>query len=58
MKRNEFDTPSSENSLTSENIAKGHLWKELEEEISEYYHALPKSSCVICVNSCRYQKAP
>ncbi|MGC6177016.1 PEP/pyruvate-binding domain-containing protein [Lacrimispora sp. 38-1] len=40
MKRNGFDTPSSKNNLTSENIAKGQLWKELEDEIAEYYHAL------------------
>ncbi|WP_277406990.1 MFS transporter [Lacrimispora xylanisolvens] len=40
MKRNGFNSASSGDTLTSEEVAKGQLWKELEDEIADYYHAL------------------
>lgn len=59
MKWNGFDTLSSENSsLTSDKIAKGHLWKELEEEIAEFYNALGPNSKVAVRSSATAEDLP
>ena len=58
MKRNGFDSPASGNSFTSEEIAKGQLWKELEDEIAEYYHALGPDSKVAVRSSATAEDLP
>lgn len=58
MKRNGFDSSPSGNTLTSEEVAKGQLWKELEDDIADYYHALGPNSKVAVRSSATAEDLP